>query len=67
MADVNKMYEEAIEVVENWRSGNKRFTLHKATPNEIHLYNIFTKALHELKNQLATIEDTQGIYMKDKK
>lgn len=64
MSDLVKLYEEAIEVCEQWRG--KR-PIAKSTPNELHLYNIFTKAKFELQSQLACIEDAQGTYMKGSK
>ena len=61
LPEINELYMEAIRVVDHWRSKRK---LAQATPNELHLYNIFTRAKNELEGHLACIEDTQGIYMK---
>jgi hypothetical protein len=59
--DILALYDEAIANVELWR--NKR-PLTKATPNEIHLYNVFTEAKRQLSGHLACIEDSLGVYMK---
>lgn len=57
MSDLVKLYEEAIEICEQWRS--KR-PITKATPNELHLYNVFTKAKRELEAHLACIKDAKN-------
>lgn len=56
------LYKQAIEICEAWRLGNADFKLVDAKPNQIHLYNIFTRAKNELAGHLATVEDTLGIY-----
>lgn len=58
------MYQEAIRVCEYWRLGKGQFKLTSATPAQINLYNVFTQAKQALSNELAVIEDVQGIYMK---
>lgn len=64
MNDLIKFYEEAIDVCEVWRS---KVPITKATPNELHLYSIFTRTKNALSEQLACIEDAQGVYMKRSK
>lgn len=65
MSEIITLYKDAIKVCKTWRKD--KFNLNKATPNEIHLYNIFSAAQHSLEQQLACIEDAMGIYMKGKK
>ena len=67
MTDLVKLYKEAIASAELWRSGKGAFNIQSATPNELHIYNVFTQAKNQLKANLACIEDAQGTYMKGKK
>ena len=59
MSEIEKLYTDAIDDCDVWRSKTE---LSKATPNEIHLYNIFTDAKNKLQDQLACIKDIQGNY-----
>lgn len=64
MSELVSLYTEAIEICEKMRN---KVPIAKATPNEIHLINIFTRAKRELSGHLACIEDAQGTYMKGAK
>ncbi len=65
MTELEQLYTDAIAICETWRA--KR-PIAKATPNELHLYNVFTQASTHLANQLACIQDVQGNYnLKGKK
>lgn len=65
-SEILELYDKAIEMCERWRLGDKSFTIQKATPNQLHLYNVFTRAKNELSGHQACIEDSLGVYMKRK-
>lgn len=65
MSDMLEEIERAIELAEQGRGTSSK--LQKASPIQIHIYNVFTTAKRELGNLKATVEDAQGVYMKGKK
>lgn len=55
----------AIEVCESMRGTASK--LIKASPVQIHIYNVFTSAKIDLKSLLANLEDVLDIYNKETK
>jgi hypothetical protein len=55
---------EAISDCDKWR---KHYKITDATPNQLHLYNIFTSAKGQLSSHLACIEDFGKTYMTEGK